>query len=94
MITEEVFKKHTDEDQENFAKIYAKLTDIDMKRGNEHDEIMKMLQPIYDAFSFKNKLSKEAMAGIVKWTKVIGFLLSVIALLGVVWKFLLYNIPK
>ena len=93
-ITDEQYNQHIEEEKRSMAAIYRRIDENDKKRDEQHAAVMKMLTPVYQAFDFKNQFSKEAMANVVKWTKIIALILSVFALIAAIWRFLIISIPK
>lgn len=94
MIDSQTFQQHIEEEKRIISQIYKRIEDSDKVRDQQHEAVMQMLTPVYNAFNFKSQLSKEAMLKIVQWTKVIGFILSVAALITLLWKIILLNFPK
>ncbi len=100
-ITNEDFKKHTEEDARNFAGIIQRIDASEEERRKRHEEVMTMfvlqnnkLQPVYDAFDLKRKLSEVGMRSIVRWTKILGFVIAVIAVLVYLWNIFKFGITQ
>lgn len=85
------FDKHAIEDARNFQIITNHLNDIDAKREQRHQQVMEMLKPINDAFTFKNKLGVMSTSAIKNTAIMVGALLSFIALGKIIWEFIIQS---
>ncbi len=97
-ITKEDFEKHSEENAKDFANIMHRIDASEEERRKRHEDVMsnlnktndavsemnKKLSPIFEAFDFKRKLDAKGMAAIVKWTKILGLILAIGAVVTLV----------
>lgn len=76
----------------NFNEYHVTMGKMEEKQQEQHNEVIRMLEPVYKAFSFNRDVDIARNQLIIKWTRYIGLGLSVVTLIGVIWAGLKFGI--
>lgn len=100
-VTNEAFEKHSKEDFDNFTALRLQNEKIEEERRKRHGEVMDMinevnkkLQPVFEAFDFRKRLDEKGMKAIVRWTKILGFVLLIVAVVVYIWKTFVFGVNQ
>lgn len=96
-----VITNHTKDDFHFQSNIVKRLDESEEERRKRHEEVMMMigvistkLEPLFNAFQFKSKLEEENMNKLIRYTKVLIFILAVISLLVYIWKSFVFGVNQ
>ena len=81
----EAFVEKVERDNLRDVEMQKTLDSYNKLMARQHEEVMVMLRPLYQAFTFSKDVDRAKTDFIIKYSKYIGFVLKVAALAAIVW---------